>query len=230
MHDRTAFVAGATGLIGKSLTRLLCERAEYRNVRIAVRQTFDFRHPKLTQQTLDFNRMEELLDLKGITDVFCTLGTTIGKAGSREGFRRVDFEYPISLARCADRDGVQRMLLVSSTGANPLSGNFYLRTKGEVEVGLVKTFNGAIHLFRPSLLLGERSEFRFGERIGGALMTFMSFMMVGRFRNYRPIKASDVALGMILAALSDSEGVQRYESGRIVELAGAHSTEISEQR
>lgn len=228
MNDRTAFVAGATGLVGMSLTRLLCSCAEYRNVRIAVRRTIDFSHPKLTQEILDFDRIEKLLDLKGVTDVFCTLGTTIGKSGSREAFRLVDFEYPISLARCAARDGVRRMLLVSSVGANPQSRNFYLRTKGEVEVALVSVFNGPTHLFRPSLLLGERSEFRLGERIGGAMMTLMSFMMVGRFRNYRPIKASDVALGMIAAALSESEGVQKYESGRIQGLAETISTEISE--
>jgi len=229
VHDRTAFVAGATGLIGKSLTRLLCERAEYRNVRIAVRRTIDYYHPKLTQEILNFDRMEKFLDLKGVTDVFCTLGTTIGKAGSREVFHRVDFEYPLSLSRCAARDRVRRILLVSSAGANPKSGNFYLRTKGEVEVGLVSVFSGPIHLFRPSLLLGKRSEFRFGERIGGALMTLMSFMMVGRLRNYRPIKASDVALGMIAAALSESEEAQKYESGRIQELADTISAKISEQ-
>lgn len=219
MNPRTAFVAGASGLIGSFLARLLCERPEYDVVRIGIRRKIQIQSPKLRQEIIDFDRLEESLDFKGVTDVFCTLGTTIRKAGTQQAFRRVDFEYPHSLAQIAARDHVQGFLIVTSLGANAMSGNFYLRTKGEVEDAIKKTFEGSLHFFRPSLLLGERGKVRMGERIGSVVLKFASFSMIGRFRKYRPILASKVAGGMVCAALGSDPGVHIHESDRIRDLA-----------
>src|SRR5262249_62336295 len=99
-------------------------------------------------------------DLHGAQDVFCALGTTIRKAGSEAAFRKVDLEMPLRAAQEALKAGAEQFVVVSSVGADPNSKNFYLRTKGELEAELAKLPFGAIHILRPSLLIGRRQEFR----------------------------------------------------------------------
>jgi hypothetical protein len=132
--------------------------------------------PKLHGKIVDFDHLE---NLPYSNDVFCALGTTIRKAGSKPEFRRVEFEYPLRLAEHSLATRAQQFVpvscLVSSVGANAQSGNFYLRTKGEVEEALREQPFARLHIFRPSFLLGRRNENRPGERIGMALVKPMSF-------------------------------------------------------
>lgn len=60
-------------------------------------------------------------------------GTTIKDAGSQEAFRRVDYSINAELARAAKQHGIEQFHLVSSVGADAMTSNFYLRTKGEIE-------------------------------------------------------------------------------------------------
>jgi len=151
--------------------------------------------------------------------VFCALGTTIRKAGSQEAFKKVDFEYPLRTASTALKLGAKRFLVVSSIGADATSSNFYLRTKGELEKALsVEGFGGLI-IFRPSFLLGQRSEFRPGERIALAAMQMVSPLMKGPLARYRPIEASAVATAMIAAAKQNLRDVHVFESDHILQIS-----------
>jgi uncharacterized protein YbjT (DUF2867 family) len=108
---------------------------------------------------------------------------------------------------------------VSSAGANSGSSNFYLRTKGELEDALRKLSFRALHIFRPSFLIGERSEQRSGERVGMALAEALKIAMVGGLRKYRPIHADAVARAMVNAALSGGSGARIYEYDEIIKSA-----------
>ena len=152
-------------------------------------------------------------------DVFCCLGTTIAKAGSRDAFRKVDFEYIVGLARNARKAGAKRFLVVSSLGANAHSAVFYSRVKGETEQALQAIGFRELHLFQPSLLLGNRHESRMGERIGIAATTFITPLMLGPMRKYRPIEAQAVARAMWKTAWANRRGNHVYPSEKIVVLA-----------
>lgn len=161
---------------------------------------------------MDFERLEERR-IDGV-DVYCCLGTTIKQAGSQAAFRRVDFDFPVALARAAARDGAKRLLVVSALGANARSGVFYNRVKGEMEeavraAGVTKTI-----FFRPSLLVGPRVETRIGERIGQVVGALLG-PLLGR---YRPIHADLVAAAMLKAAQRDLPA-QVFESEQIRALA-----------
>ncbi|MNP13232.1 hypothetical protein D3C76_1055050 [compost metagenome] len=67
-----------------------------------------------------------------------------------------------------------------------------------------------IHLFRPSLLLGERSEKRTGEGLGSIFMTTFDFIFRGRLAKYRAIPAKVVARAMVNMALTGPTGVHIY--------------------
>jgi uncharacterized protein YbjT (DUF2867 family) len=218
---RTAALVGATGLVGSSCLQHLLHDPSYNEVRAIVRRPIPVEHPKLKVIRIDFDRLSALEDVLGADDLFCCLGTTIKKAGSREAFRKVDFDYPVIAATvAAKREGIQ-FLLVSSLGANPGSRVFYNRVKGEVEQAISGLPFAAVHIFRPSMLLGDRAEFRPAEKAGATLMTSLSFLMVGKWKKYRAIEADVVARAMVYAAGQGKSGLNMYESDVIQEM-GTH--------
>jgi uncharacterized protein YbjT (DUF2867 family) len=216
---KRALVAGATGLVGSHLLTGLFDSAEYSGVVALVRRPIDVCHPKLTQVICDFDNLADCASsFDGVDDVFCTLGTTIKKAGSQEAFRRVDCEYPLQLARLSATRGVNQYLLVSAMGADEKSRIFYNHVKGEVERSVQELGPPYIHIFRPSLLLGDRTEVRIGEKLASILMTPLSSFLVGSLKKYRPIPAAQVALAMIRAAQMDVSSTHIYLSDEISNL------------
>ncbi|EMR02100.1 oxidoreductase [Cesiribacter andamanensis] len=217
---RTALVAGASGLVGKHLLELLLEDPRYGTVQVLTRRKLKKQHPRLEQLVVDFDALDQHAPFTGVQDVYCCLGTTMKKAGSKEVFRKVDYVYPLALARLAAQGGAEQYLLITAMGANKGSLFFYNRVKGEVEEAVSKIPNyKSIHIFRPSLLLGDRKEDRLGEDLAGRVTKLLRPLMVGPFRPYRPIKARDVARGMLHAAFSGSRGVVLHASEDIKKLA-----------
>jgi uncharacterized protein YbjT (DUF2867 family) len=141
-------------------------------------------------------------------------------AGSEEAFRRVDFTYVHELARLASRHRAGQFLLVSALGANRQSRVFYNRVKGEVEEAVRKLPFDGVHIFRPSLFLGDRRESRSGERLAILAGRALGFVFVGPLGRYRPIAARAVAAAMVRIAKDAARGVHVYESDRIRALAG----------
>ncbi len=209
---RTALVAGASGLVGGHLLRLLLEDRDYERVTSLGRRELPLTHKKLAQRVVDFDRLAEVADVPRVHDVFCCLGTTIRKAGSQEAFRKVDYGYPLELARVAVRHRASQFLLVTALGANPGSRIFYNRVKGEVEEAVKRLQFDGIHIFRPSLLVGKRAESRPAERLTVALVPLVSWAFVGPLRAYRPIRADRVARAMVRVAKEAGRGVHVYES------------------
>ncbi|HZS36712.1 MAG TPA: NAD(P)H-binding protein [Polyangia bacterium] len=217
---RTALVAGATGLVGGHLLRLLLDDPAYDKVTALVRRALDVTHPKLTCAAIDFDRAGDYAAHARADDVFSCLGTTIKKAGSQEAFRKVDFEYPLALARAASAAGAGQYLIVTAVGADAKSGVFYNRVKGEVEAALrAHAFPRGLKIFHPSVLLGERGESRPGERVAAALMSATRGLFVGALQRYRAIDAEGVARAMRNGARLDASGVEIYEGARLFELA-----------
>lgn len=219
---RTAWLAGATGLVGGLLLQHLLASDRYRRVVVLTRRAAEIEHPKLEQRVLVFEQLQAL-ELPCVDDVFCALGTTIKKAGSQQAFRRVDVEYPLELAKKALACEAKQFLLVSSVGANSKSSNFYLRTKGELEDAVSALPFQTIHIFRPSALVGPRKERRPGERVGIAATKLLSPLLVGSFRRYRAIQAEEVARAMVAASAIGGSGKRIYEYDQMMALVEARA-------
>jgi uncharacterized protein YbjT (DUF2867 family) len=218
----TALLLGATGLVGGHVLDLLLSDPAYTRVTVLGRRPVARMHPKLDQRTADFDRLREEHAISfAVDDVFCCLGTTIAAAGSQDAFRRVDHDYVVSAARAAAEHGARRYLLVSAAGANARSRIFYNRVKGEAEDGVRAQSLEGIAILRPSLLLGERTESRTGEKWAQRIMPAMDWMMVGPLRRYRPIEAATVARAMVRLAKEGTRGVRVLESDEIQQMGGA---------
>ncbi|MGG0240375.1 oxidoreductase [Bacillus rhizoplanae] len=218
MKTRSALVLGASGLVGQEVTQLLIDSDYYDSVTIFVRKPLEWEHEKLQQKQVDFSILEQYKEFFAVDDVFNCLGTTIKKAKTKENFKKVDYDYTIRAARLAEEQGVQNFLVISSMGANTKSLFFYSQVKGQMEEDIKKLVIDGIHIFRPSLLLGEREEFRFGERMGEKISGIMPFLFKGSFTKYRPISAEQVARGMYVTALREESGVHVHESSEIAKM------------
>ena len=188
----------------------------YTHVTALVRKKSLRANSKLAQLILDFGALPAL---PTADDAYCCLGTTLKKAGSQAAFRQVDFECVVNFARAAKQADVKRFLVISSLGANARSAVFYSRVKGEMENALRTIDFDTVHIFQPSLILGERKVARPAERFGIAAFNAVGAVMVGPMRKYRPIASATIAQAMLNAAFSASRGISAYQSDAIETLA-----------
>jgi uncharacterized protein YbjT (DUF2867 family) len=219
MSSRTAVVLGASGLVGGFCLRALVDDQDYTRVlTFGRRELPSLTRAKVAQRVADLGSLTAD-DFQGAQDVFCALGTTIRKAGSQEAFRRIDLELPLRSAAEALKAGAEQFVVVSSVGADAASKNFYLRTKGELERDLANLPFKAIHILRPSLLIGKRPEFRLGEAIGMKIAPVLDLLTLGSLRKYHSIRAEIVGKAMMGAARQGKNGTFIYEYEEIVRLA-----------
>lgn len=221
--QKTALLAGATGLVGSQLLPLLLASDRYAKVIVVGRRPLPQVHPKLEQRVLDLDHLEEHRLSLIADDVYCCLGTTMRQAGSKEAFYKVDYLYVVKLAALAAANFASQLLVVSAMGADAESRIYYNRVKGEMEEAVKQTPFRAIHLFRPSLLLGERTEKRAGEQIGAVLMKLLQPIMLGPLRKYRAVSAASVARAMLRAAEEDGGGVRVHLSDEIARVGAAEA-------
>ena len=209
---RTAVIAGASGLIGKELVQKLINSDQYRRIYVLSRKKSGLVNEKIVELVIDFEKINQLKFEEPVDDVFCTLGTTMKQAGSRDNFKKVDFEYVVALANMGKQAGASKFLVISAMGADSKSAFFYNKVKGMTEEALINIGFKQLVIFRPSLLLGKRTEVRFAERLSGAFMKAFNFLIPD---NYKAIEAEKVAGSMLKMANNSSEAVSIIKSGEM---------------
>jgi uncharacterized protein YbjT (DUF2867 family) len=209
---KTALILGATGLTGNILLNLLLENEQYKTVVAYVRNPLSIQHPKLVQQVVNFDTINN-----GITadDVFCCLGTTIKKAQTKMAFEKVDYEYPFKIAQLQFKAGSQNFFLISAMGASLQSSFYYSTVKGKLEKDIQHIGYDSLYIFRPSLIVGDRSEKRAGEKFAIALMKFLNPVLVGPFKKFQSVKAKAIANAMLHFANNETSGTHIILSDEI---------------
>lgn len=208
---KVALIVGASGLVGQHLLEQLLESNHYSEVIALVRQHLPIEHHKLNQLQVDFDNLEAALNnltqssteqecstsnhagLPKVDHIFCTLGSTIKKAGSKSTFRKIDYLYPLLIAKHFYCQDTALFAIVTAMSANKSSSVFYHQVKGEVELALSDIGFKHLGLFRPSMLSGARNEFRIGEKVGTILMNALAFLIP---KKYQVIQAEKVAKAM----------------------------------
>jgi len=212
---RIALLAGATGLVGRELLPLLLDDTDTEEVVVLSRRPLATPHPKLQQGIVAFDQLRNFV-LPPVDDFYCCLGTTMRDVGSREAFREVDFQYPVTIARMALAAGATRCFFVSAMGADRKSRVFYNQVKGELEEELSRLEMRTVYAFRPSLLSGKRPEFRLAERAALLVALPISWLLPARIR---PIAAVDVARAMHACGKRPAAGRFVIESDEIRPIA-----------
>lgn len=204
--SKTAWVAGATGLVGHHLIQQLIADDAYDRVIAFVRKPLDcasFDHPKVQQVVVDYEQLSSPTET--VHSLFCALGSTSKKTPDPADYYKVDVDYPLSFAKLGSKHGANYCGLVSAHGANPRSVSSYLKMKGALENELVKLNLPRLSIARPSLLKGDRGEFRLLEKVSESFMDWMP-------GNYQAIHANNVAASLIAAAKHSKESLRVLNS------------------
>jgi uncharacterized protein YbjT (DUF2867 family) len=217
MNGKKVIVAGSSGLVGKEVVKQLISDPSCKEIILLVRNNLEIKHPKIKEILFDFTSLEyEIENLEADSMIIC-IGTTMKKAQTKERFKEVDLNIPVKLARLAIKLNVQNVAIISAMGADSKSSFFYNRVKGEMETQLITLNIKNLTIVRPSLLIGDRNEFRFGERFAEKVYTALPFIFP---KKYKPIDASSVARAMIKASFSFSDKeVNIIENSAIYELS-----------
>jgi hypothetical protein len=237
---KIALISGTSGMVGMQLLHQILKNKEYEWVLSVGRRKLALKHEKLIQIEGDLRKIldwdwenqvhsqalggeyyefvESINSKSAEIHAFSSLGTTIKVAGSKEKFYKVDHDMVLSFASWAKNLGAKKFLFVSSMGADSSSSIFYNRVKGETEKDLKVFQFDYLGLFQPSLLLGNRNEFRLGEQIATIFMKPLVWLKL--FKNIRPIYDHQVAKAMVKSALdSKSAEIEIISSGQMQDLS-----------
>ena len=199
---KSALILGASGLVGSEVLSLSLESDLYNKIVIVVRSPLTIKHNKLVEKIIDFD-MPKWEEMFPVDHVYCCLGTTIKKAGSKTNFIKVDHDYPLAFAAAAKKWESSIFSIITAAGVSPESKIFYNNVKGQIEKKLKSLELFSTLIFRPSLLLGERKEFRLGEKIGSGIAKVTSWVTP---KTYRAIHCKAVAKAMLAESFSDKTG------------------------
>lgn len=212
---KTALIAGSSGLVGSELLSRLITQPQYQKIHVLVRKPGEFSSSRIREHVIQFDDLENFSPGESIDHVFCTLGTTIKKAGTKEKFRKVDHDYVLALGKLAKEWKAEKFLVVTALGANAGSAIFYNKVKGETEQALTGLDLPQLYIFRPSLLMGDRKEHRAGEKTAIAVYKIINPLFIWKLKKYKGVQASQVAKAMIAVALNNKEKLKIYESNEI---------------
>lgn len=207
MRNKHAIIIGANGLVGSELTKMLLEEEQYDKVTLITRREIELEHEKLESLVIDFRNLHKYWDCFKCDDMFYCLGTTMNKVRKKSDFYKVEHDYCVNIAKISQHNKVKQFLLISSKGADPNSFMFYPKVKGQIEQAVEKVGFDTLHIFRPSVLMGKRAEFRFLESISKGFLSVFNFAMVGFLKNIKGMPAQTLAKAMIEAAKTSKKGV-----------------------
>jgi len=213
---KTALLFGSSGLIGGQLLNNLIQNNDYNKIKIFVRSEPEIKDSKIEIIKTDFNNLKNHVeDIKGDDCFFC-IGTTKKNSPDKNEYKRIERDMPVEIAKIAKTNSVNSFVYVSSGFANPKNSGAYLRYKGEVEEELKRLNFTKLGIMRPSFLMGNRKEKRFGEKIGIFLFKLLSPLFLGPLKKMKPIQSEKVAHAMINVAKKDYKQTI-FESNEIVE-------------
>ena len=215
---KTAIILGATGLTGNLLLEQLIADKNYSKIKLFSRNSVDVKSDKIEEFILDLLSLEE--STKGFVadEVFCCIGTTAAKTKDNKLYKAIDYGIPVTAAKIAKENGIATFMVISSMGADKNSAVFYNKTKGEMERDVLKQSIKNTYVLRPSLIGGNRNEFRLGEKIGKGIMRIFNPLLVGNLEKYKMIHPEKIATCMqFLANIKPTATI--FSSDKIQEIA-----------
>ena len=219
---KTAILFGASGLVGSHLLELLLSNNEYSKVKIFTRNIIKKNHPKLDIYNIDFKELDNHKDKIAGDDLFFCIGTTKKQTPNKLDYIDTELNLPIKTAQIAKENKIKSFIYISSGGANAKSKNLYLQNKGKAEDEILKLSFDFTAIIQPSLLLGNRSEFRIGERIAQFIFKKLSFIFIKKLRPFKAIQALTVARAIIKIINSQEKGVY-FTSEKLEDLGSIYN-------
>jgi uncharacterized protein YbjT (DUF2867 family) len=206
---KSAIIIGATGLTGSLLLQHLLDDNRYQTIKLFSRNSCNITHSKIEEHLVDLFELEKHQDLFNADEVFCCIGTTKAKTPDEATYLKIDYGIPVTLAHICAKNEIETFLVVSALGANKKSKLFYNRTKGKMEEDVLREKIKNTYILQPSLISGNRTEKRFGEKMAKIFMKILNPLLIGSLKKYKSIHPKTIVNAMVWLANND------YKSGRI---------------
>ena len=214
---KTALLFGASGLVGGHVLSQLISNYNYSKIKLFVRSSIDIIDPKIEIIQTDFNNLENHReDIKGDDCFFC-IGTTKRNSPDKNEYQRIELNIPKQVAQIAKSNNIKSYFFISSGYANSKSSGDYLKYKGLVEEEILSLGFSKTGILRPSFILGNREEFRLGEKIGIIIFKLLNPLFVGPLRKMRSIHSETIAIAMI-KLVNENIDQKIFESDQISDL------------
>lgn len=191
---KTAIILGATGLTGGHLLDLLLEDDSFNKILVFTRRKTGKEHPKLEEHIIDLLELDDYKNLFKGDVVFCCIGTTKAKTPDKNLYKAIDYGIPVTAAKLAKQNGIKSYIVISALGANENSRVFYNKLKGEMQRDVLAQKIEYSYVLQPSLIVGERSDKRTGEKFAEVIMRTFNFLIP---KKYKMIKGKTIAKAMI---------------------------------
>lgn len=215
---KTAIVLGATGLTGNILLNMLLDDDRYAGVLVFARNSCNIKHPKLQEYIVDLFELQRYSEKFKANEVFCCIGTTKSKSSDKTVYAKIDYGIPVTAAELCKKNGISTFIVISALGAKKKSKIFYNRIKGQMEAAVLSQNLRYTYILQPSLINGEREEFRLGEYILKLLMKLIKpVLRFGELNRYKPIHPETIAKCMVWLANNEYD-IKRIKSNKIQEL------------
>lgn len=207
---KKAILFGASGFVGSELLLELLDNSTYEEVTIVVRKPLNISHPKLRILIGDFNSMPGLIEKIIADDIFIALGAIQNSSQNSAEFYQIDHDYPVIASKTLKENGAKSVFLVTAAGANANSKFKYVKTKGETERDIIALDFDFTHIFRPTMIVGNRKDKRPFEKIGMAIWKLIYPIFIGRQTDYKKIDGKEIAKAMNNAALNQTQKIKIY--------------------
>ncbi|MDP2685722.1 MAG: NAD(P)H-binding protein [Aequorivita sp.] len=212
---KTAIILGATGLTGSILLEKLLNDASFEKIKIFSRSSVDKKSPKIEEHLIDLFQLENHSEAFKADVVFCCIGTTKSKTPDKEIYKKIDYGIPVTAAKLAKQNGIKTFIVISAMGADENSSIFYNKTKGGMQRDVLKQNIKNTYVLQPSLIVGDRNENRFGEKVATFFMKTFEFLIP---KKYKMIKAETIAESMVVLA-KEGFSKQQITSDEIKQIA-----------
>lgn len=208
---------GSTGLIGNEILKLLEEDDYFKNINVISRREVKLISKKSKLKLIDFSNYDDYLSVIENSDiVLAAIGTTQSKVNfNKKKYVDIDLGIVSKIAKACKEKKVKHFSFVSSAGADIKNKSFYLKLKGQIEQEVKSYKLNSSSVYRPSLLLGKRTESRYGEQLAQFIIPLISFLMPS---NYKPIEAIKVAKAMVNESKKYSPGFKIFHYNQILNL------------
>src|SRR5580692_9172927 len=193
---KTAIIFGASGFVGSHLLSDLLNSPDYAQVTAVARKSLNITHPKLKTLIADYNSLPSVKSELAADEVFITLGTTRANSPNQADYYQVDHDYPVLAARLAKESGAKSVFLLTAVGANPNSKFSYVRTKGETERDVIALNFEHAHIFRPSMIMGNRKVRSLSEKVSMSIWSAVNPILAWKNSRYTGITGADIAKAM----------------------------------
>lgn len=208
---KKAIIFGASGFIGSYLLEYLLKNPDYEQITVVVRKDLNINNPKLKTLIGDFNSLPSIKENLIADEIYIAIGTTKKSVPNEDQYYQIDHDYPVLAAKFARQNGAKSVFVVTAVGANAKSNIFYIKTKGEIERDIIALNFDHTHIFRPSMLMGNRKEHRAMEKVFMGIWSVINPILFGSLKKYKGINGSEVAKAMINSAKDETEKVKIYQ-------------------